>query len=74
MTRVEAIERLKKPAYDQTQKNDIEYVANKKNITIEELKSYLFIEKTYKDYKSQYVLYEIGSRILKALNTNRAWG
>ncbi len=70
MTRVEALERLKKPAYDpNTIKNDIEYVANKLNITIEELKSYLFIEKkTYKDYKSQYVLYEIGSRILKALN------
>ena len=70
MTREEALEKLRFPAYDpETIQNDIEYVANKLDIQPIELMSYMELEKkTYRDYKSQYKLYELGGKILKFLN------
>lgn len=67
MTREEALEELKKPAYDpETIKQDFEYVANKLGITVEELQGYMDApNKTYKDYKSQESVYNIGAKVMR---------
>ena len=69
MTREEALEKLSKPAYDEEMiKHDFEYVATKLGISADELQSYMDLSKnTYKDYKSQESIYNIGAKILKTL-------
>lgn len=69
MTREEALERLKKPAYDEeTIHQDFEYIATKLGITVAELQGYLEApNKTYRDYKNQAWIYNIGSNVMKAL-------
>ncbi|MBD5781454.1 N-acetyl sugar amidotransferase [Pelagicoccus sp. NFK12] len=69
MTREEALKKLKSPAYDpETIEDDIQFVANKLDITVEELKSYLHIpKKTYRDYKSQQSIYKLGAKAMKLL-------
>lgn len=70
MTREEALEKLKQPALDEeTAKKEFEFVANKLDITIEELQSYMDSpKKTYKDYKSQASLYVFGAKAMRYLN------
>ncbi|MDC6362079.1 MULTISPECIES: N-acetyl sugar amidotransferase [Flavobacteriaceae] len=67
MTREEALEELKNPAYDpKTIKQDFEFVANKLGITVEELQGYMDApNKTYKDYKSQESVYNVGARMMR---------
>lgn len=67
MTREQALEKLKVPAYDpETINHDFEYVATKLGITIEELRLYHEApKKTYRDYKSRFLIYDIGARIMK---------
>ena len=69
MTRDEAIEKLKVPALDDaTIRQEFEYVANKLEISTDELKSYLDApNKTYRDYKSQDAIYMFGAKVMKAL-------
>lgn len=69
MPREEALEKLKNPAYDpDTIHNDIEFVANKLDISVDELLSYLKApNKTYKDYKSQESIYNLGAKLMKRL-------
>lgn len=69
MTREEALERLQKPAYDEeTIHQDFEYIATKLGITVAELQGYLEApNKTYRDYKNQAWVYNIGSNVMKAL-------
>ncbi|MCX6403826.1 MAG: N-acetyl sugar amidotransferase, partial [Actinobacteria bacterium] len=69
MTREEALELLKNPSYDETNINqEIEFVANKLGICIEELKSYLLLpRRTYKDYKNQRQLYDYGAWVMRSL-------
>lgn len=69
MTRDEALERLKQPPYDEaTIGHDIEFVANKLDITVEELNSYMELpKKTYRDYRNQRWIYDLGARAMKAL-------
>ena len=69
MTREEALDKLKKPAYDpETIDHDIEYVATKLGITVDELNSYMDLpKKTYKDYRSQESIYNVGAKVMKAL-------
>jgi len=69
MTRDEALERLSKPAFDEAMiEHDFEYVATKLGITTAELQSYMDLpKKTFKDYKSQQTIYNIGARVLKLL-------
>lgn len=69
MTREEALEQLKKPPYDEaTIGQEIEFVANKLNLTVDELLSHMDLPKrTYRDYKSQQQIYEIGARVMRAL-------
>lgn len=67
MKREEALEKLKSPAYNpETIHQDFEYVATKLGITVEELQSYMDApNKTYKDYKSQESIYNIGAKVMR---------
>lgn len=69
MTRAEALEKLQKPAYDPaTIDQDFEFVAAKLDITTEELRGYLKIpNRTYRDYKSQAWMFDLGARAMKLL-------
>jgi N-acetyl sugar amidotransferase len=73
MTREEALEKLKIESYtDEQIKEDFEYVSNKLGITIEELWSYFHApKKTFKDYKSQESIYNIGAILLKFLGIEK---
>jgi N-acetyl sugar amidotransferase len=74
MTREEALERLKQPAYDPaTIDEDFEYIATKLGISVQELRSYHEMPlKTYKDYKNREWLFDLGAKTLKALGIERA--
>jgi hypothetical protein len=67
MTREEALERLKSPPYDPaTIHHDVEYVANKLGISVDELTGYLEApNKSYRDYRSQESIYALGARVMK---------
>ena len=73
MNREEAIERLKKPAFDKESiKQDFEYIATKLGISVKELQSYLDApNKTYEDYKNQMSIYDIGAKILRMLGIEK---
>lgn len=73
MTREEALEKLKKPAYDPESINDdLEYISNKLRITVEKLQGYLESpNKTYRDYKNQQTIYDIGAKLMRALGMER---
>lgn len=74
MTRDEALERLKKPAYDPaTIDEDFEYIATKLGIGVSELRHYHEMPlKTYRDYKNREWMFDLGAKILKALGIERA--
>ena len=69
MTRDEALKKLENSAYDPaTIKQDFEYVATKLGISGEELRSYLEApNKSFRDYRSQASVYNLGARIMKRL-------
>jgi len=69
MDRSEALEKLAQPSYDKdTISHDIEFVCAKLDITPDELMSYMTLpKKTYRDYASQRVIYNIGARVAKGL-------
>lgn len=73
MTRNEALEKLKKPAYDpETIHEDIEYIANKLDITIDELMEYHKEKnKTYRDYKNQQFIYDIGAKVMRVFGLEK---
>lgn len=73
MTREEALEELEKKPYDEsTIHQDIEYVATKLGISVEELNSYMTLEKkTHKDYKSQESIFLLGARVMRALGLEK---
>lgn len=73
MTREEALNELKKLPYDKENiKHDFEYIANKLGITTDELQSYFELpNKTYKDYKNQEWVYDIGAFILRKLGIEK---
>lgn len=73
MTRAEALEKLKSTAYDpETIHQDFEYVATKLGISVDELQSYMDApNKTYKDYKSQENVYNVGAKIMRVLGLEK---
>ena len=73
MTREDALEKLKYPAYDpETIHQDFEYIATKLEISKEELQSYMDApNKTYKDYKSQENIYNIGAKVMRLLGLEK---
>jgi hypothetical protein len=74
MTREDALERLKKPAYDPaTIEEDFEYIATKLRISVAELRRYHEMPlKTYKDYKNREWMFDLGAKVLKAIGVERA--
>lgn len=74
MTREEALEKLKTPAYDpETIAEEFNYIATKLNITEQELRSYLEApNKTYKDYRNMGKVFVAGAKILKAMGAERS--
>lgn len=74
MARAAALEKLEVPAYDpETIDEEFEYVATKLGITVEELRSYHAMPlKSYRDYRNQYWMFDLGARLLKALGVERA--
>lgn len=74
MTREEALERISKPAYDkETILQDFNYIAKKLEISPEELHSYMDGEnRTYRDYKSNMQLINLGTNILRFFGVQRA--
>ena len=73
MTREEALEELKKKPYDEnTIHQDIEYIATKLGISVEELNRYIKMEKkTHKDYKSQENIFKLGAKVMRALGLEK---
>lgn len=73
MTRDEALEALKKPAYNpETIHQDFEFIANKLGISKEELQGYMDApNKTYKDYKSQENIYNVGAKVMRMIGLER---
>ena len=74
MTRDEAMERLRGPAYDEaTIKQDFEYVATKLGISVAELQGYFDApRRTFRDYKSQQHTFAAGAQVMKWLGIERA--
>ena len=70
MKRSDAINMLKDKPYDeQNIKHDIEYVANKLKVSVDDINKYFNLpKKNYKDYRSQKFVYTIGSSIMKFFN------
>ncbi len=67
MTRDEALAELGNPPYDkETIGQEIEFVANKLDISVEELMNYMALpKKTYRDYRNQEEVYRFGARIMR---------
>jgi len=73
MTREVALEKLKLPAYNpENIKHEFEFVANKLGISVQELQQYFDMpKKTFKDYKSQESIYQIGAKVMRALGLEK---
>jgi len=73
MTRDEALERLKTKPYDpENVHHDFEFVANKLDMSVAELQACLDGEnKTYKDYKNQESIYNVGAKVMRKLGLVR---
>ena len=69
MTRKEAIDKLKLPPYEEMNiEEEFEYVANKLDISVKELKNYHTMPlKFYKDYKNSLWLFNLGARVLNKM-------
>ena len=69
MTRAEAIEKLKRPAYDtESIAHDFEFIATKLGISVAELRGYFSApNKTHRDYRSQQALYALGAPAMRLL-------
>lgn len=74
MSRNEALEKLKKPAYDPaTIEDEFNYIATKLGITPAELRKYFKMEKKfYWDYKNQENIFRAGAKALKFLGIERS--
>ena len=74
MTRDEALKKIAQPAYDEeTIKQDFEYIAKKLGIPVNELQKIMEGEnKTYRDYKNNMWLINLGTKVLKYLGIQRA--
>ena len=74
MTRVEALKKLEKPAYDpETIEDEFNYIATKLKITPDELRGYFTMPKKYYwDYRNRKTLFNIGAKVLKAIGVERS--
>ena len=74
LSRDEALERIASPAYDEEAiAQDFEYIATKLGLTVQELQALLDGPKrTYKDYKNDMAMIELGTSVLRLLGIQRA--
>lgn len=74
MSRDEAVEKLKKPAYNpETIEDEFNYIATKLQITPEQLRHYFTMpKKFYWDYKNQQTLFNFGAKVLKAIGVEKS--
>ncbi len=74
LTRVEALEKFKKPAYNpETIEDEFKYIATKLGISIEELRSYFNMpKKFFWDYKNQLTMFKLGSMFLKIIGVENS--
>lgn len=74
MTREEALEKISKPAYDEeTILQDFEYIAKKLEITVQDLQNLMDGKnRTYRDYKSNMPLINLGTIILTKLGIQKS--
>ena len=73
MTREDALENLKSPAYDpNTIKDDFEYIATKLGIEIEELQKYMDQpNRKNSEFKSQESIYSIGAKVMRMVGLEK---
>lgn len=72
MTREEALKKLSTPPYTEEIEDDLEYVANKLEISVNELKSFLTKNnKSFRDYKSNYHLINFFTKLLRFLRLEK---
>ena len=73
MSREAALEKLKKPTFDNvTIKQDFEYIATKLGISVKELQMYMDApNRTYKDFKNQAWIYNIGAKTMRLLGLEK---
>ena len=74
MSREEAVEKMKKPAYDpETIEDEFNYIATKLGIEPSELRKFFTMDKKfYWDYKNMESVFIIGAKILKAIGVERS--
>jgi N-acetyl sugar amidotransferase len=73
MTREQALERIAKPEMDeQFLRQEFEYVANKLDLTVEELQIIFEGEnKTYKNYKNKKIILNLGKNVMRILGLEK---
>lgn len=73
MSREEALEKLKSPAYDpESIKDDFEYIATKLGITAEELQGYMDQpNRKNSEFKSQESIYSIGAKVMRMVGLEK---
>ncbi|PZR19816.1 MAG: LPS biosynthesis protein [Flavobacterium psychrophilum] len=73
MTRDEALERISKPEMsEQFLRQEFEYIANKLDLTVEELQAIFDGKnKTFKDYKNKYNLINLGAKVMTKLGLEK---
>ena len=69
MTRIEALEKLRKPAYNpETIEDEFKYISTKLQITPKELRGYYKMSKKfYWDYKNNESVFKLGAKVLKSI-------
>lgn len=74
ITRADALAQLEKPAYDpETIDEDFAFIAAKLGISVDELRSYHAMPlKSYRDFKNQEWMFDLGAKALKLLGVERA--
>jgi len=74
MTREDALKRMETPAYDAaTAAKDIEYIANKLDVSVDEIEGYLRgPKKNYGDYKTAAFVISMGTSIMRSLGVQRS--
>lgn len=74
MARAVALEKLKVPAYDpDTIDDEFAYIAKKLSISVDELRHYHTMPlKSYKNYRNQEALFNLGAKVLRAVGTERS--
>lgn len=73
LSREEAIDRISRPELDeQTLKQEFEYVANKLDLTVNELQAIFEGEnKTFRDYKNKKFIISLGTKVMRVLGLEK---